>query len=197
MLDSSKRIAEIFNDSVQTISSSAKQLSPAIASASKLMFDAIVAGHKILVCGNGGSASDALHFSAELQNRFETERLSLPGIALTADTATITAIANDYDFDQIFAKQINAIGQPGDVLLAISTSGNSKNVLQAVEAAHERELSCVTLNGRNGGILSSILSSVDVDICVQSDSTARIQEVHGIIIHCFCDLIDRHLLGNG
>ena len=161
------------------------------------MFDAIIAGHKILACGNGGSASDALHFSAELQNRFEAERLPLPGLALTADAATITAIANDYNYDQVFAKQIKAIGQPGDVLLAITTSGNSDNILRAVEAAHERELICVALNGKDGGNLSPLLGPNDINICVQSHSTARIQEVHGIIIHCFCDLIDRHLLGNG
>lgn len=197
MLNSAERISEIFNESIQTISAAIEPLSPAIANASKQMFDAIVAGQKILACGNGGSATDALHFSAELQNRFETERLPLPGIALTADAATITAIANDYDFDQVFAKQVQAIGQPGDILLAITTSGNSGNILKAIEAAHERELFCITLNGKNGGTLTSLLNPIDINICVPSHSTARIQEVHGIIVHCFCDLIDRHLLGNG
>ena len=150
---------------------------------------------KILVCGNGGSAADAQHFSAELLNRFERERPGLPAISLTTDTSTLTSIANDYHFDDIFAKQVRALGKSGDVLLGITTSGNSPNVIRAVKAAHEREMTCVALNGRSGGKLTGDLRETDVNLCVAGASTARIQEVHGIIIHCLCDLIDFQLLG--
>jgi D-sedoheptulose 7-phosphate isomerase len=150
---------------------------------------------KIVACGNGGSAADAQHFASEMLNRFELERPGLPGLALTTDTSTLTSIANDYDYSEVFSKQILALGQPGDVLLVITTSGNSPNVIRAVEAAKERHMLCVALNGRDGGRLAEYLTNEDVNIVVTGPSTARIQEVHGIIIHCFCDLIDRQLLG--
>ena len=147
-------------------------------------------------CGNGGSAGDAQHFSSELLNRFERERPSLPAIALTTDTSTITSIANDYSYNEIFSKQIRALGQPGDVLLAISTSGNSANIIQAIQAAHDREMIVVALTGRDGGGMASLLLPEDVEIRVPANVTARIQEVHLLAIHCLCDLIDSQLFGS-
>ena len=148
---------------------------------------------KILCCGNGGSAGDAQHFSAELLNRFERERPGLPALALTADSSTITAIANDYSYEEIFSKQVSALGQAGDVLLAISTSGNSANVIQAIKAGQDREMLVVALTGKDGGEVAPSLSDQDVEIRVSSDSTARIQEVHLVVIHCLCDFIDTQL----
>ena len=188
------RVRGIFADSVKTISEAAAALTPAIGAAAQQMLRALRAGRKILACGNGGSAADAQHFSAEMLNRFERERAPLPAIALTTDTSTLTAIANDYHFDEVFAKQIRALGQAGDVLVGISTSGNSPNVLRAVQAAHERDMIVVALSGRDGGKLSGLLRGDDVEICVHAQSTARIQEVHGIVIHCLCDLIDYQTL---
>jgi D-sedoheptulose 7-phosphate isomerase len=150
---------------------------------------------KILSCGNGGSAGDAQHFSAEMLNRFEMERPGLPALALSTDTSTLTSIANDYSFEQVFSKQVRALGQPGDVLLAISTSGNSPNVVEAVSAAHERSMFVVALSGRDGGRVAPLLAADDIEIRVPAESTARIQEVHLLAIHCICDLIDRELLG--
>ena len=150
---------------------------------------------KILSCGNGGSAADAQHFSAELINRFEKERPGLPAFALTTDSSTLTAIANDYDYNQIFSKQITALGQPGDVLLAISTSGYSGNVLEAVKASHEREMSIVALTGKDGGSIEGLLKEQDIDIRIPSNRSARFQEVHLLVIHCLCDFIDTQLFG--
>jgi D-sedoheptulose 7-phosphate isomerase len=159
------------------------------------MFTALSNGNKILACGNGGSAADCQHFAAELVGRFERERLSLPAIALTTDTSIITAIGNDYSFNDIFAKQVQAFGQSGDVLLALSTSGNSANVVAAVDAALEREMRVVALTGKGGGIMARKLTEADVHICVPHDRTARIQEVHLLTIHCLCDGIDVALFG--
>lgn len=189
------RIKGHFQDSMLSMREAMDALTPQIAVAAQRMAQALLADHKILACGNGGSAADAQHFSAELLNRFERERPGLPGIALTTDTSTLTAIANDYHFHEVFSKQVRAIGQQGDVLLAITTSGNSPNVLRAVEAAHERGIVCVGLTGRDGGQMANLLANSDVHICVPNNSTARIQEVHGIVIHCLCDLIDYQLLG--
>ncbi|MBI3899167.1 MAG: phosphoheptose isomerase [Gammaproteobacteria bacterium] len=189
------RVKHHFQESVMTLRDSMEPLAPLIATAAEHMGQALLSDRKILACGNGGSAADAQHFSAELLNRFERERPGLPGIALTTDASTLTSIANDYNFESIFAKQVRALGQPGDVLLGITTSGNSPNVLRAVEAAHERGMVVVALNGRQGGELSSLLDDDDVNICVVGPSTARIQEVHGLVIHCLCDLIDHQLLG--
>ena len=191
------RVKNNFQESILTTRSCMEELAPIIAHAASHMIQALLTDRKILVCGNGGSAADAQHFSAELLNRFERERPGLPAISLTTDTSTITAIGNDYHFDDIFAKQVRALGQSGDVLLGITTSGNSRNVLRAVEAAHERGIVCVALNGREGGEMTAILTGQDVNICVPGSSTARIQEVHGIVIHCLCDLIDYQLLGQG
>jgi D-sedoheptulose 7-phosphate isomerase len=149
---------------------------------------------KVLACGNGGSAADAQHFSSELLNRFELERPGLPALALTTDTSTLTSIANDYAFADVFAKQVRALGQPADVLLAISTSGNSENVVRAIQAAHERGLRIVALTGRDGGAMAPLLVSGDIEIRVAAERTCRIQEVHLLIIHCLCDLIDAELL---
>lgn len=191
------RVKNNFQESILTTRNCMETLAPFIAQAATRMIQALLTDRKILVCGNGGSAADAQHFSAELLNRFERERPGLPAISLTTDTSTLTAIANDYHFDDIFAKQVRALGQSGDVLLGITTSGNSRNVIRAVEAAHERDMICVALNGREGGEMSTVLTGNDVNICVPGSSTARIQEVHGIVIHCLCDLIDYQLLGQG
>jgi D-sedoheptulose 7-phosphate isomerase len=189
------RVKNNFQESLLTTRNCMESLAPFITTAAAHMIQALLSDRKILVCGNGGSAADAQHFSAELLNRFERERPGLPCISLTTDTSTLTSIANDYNFDDVFAKQVRALGQAGDVLLGITTSGNSRNVIRAVEAAHERGVVCVALNGREGGEMSAVLGGNDVNICVPGPSTARIQEVHGLVIHCLCDLIDYQLLG--
>lgn len=195
-MDMQHRIKQLFTDSIETKTRSMDVLGPSIEQASQLMVSALLSERKILSCGNGGSAGDAQHFSSELLNRFERERPSLPAIALTTDSSTITSIANDYSYDEIFSKQIRALGQAGDVLLAISTSGNSANVLQAIQAAHDRDMQVVALTGRDGGGMASLLLPEDVEIRVPARSTARIQEVHLLAIHCLCDLIDRQLFGS-
>ncbi|MCI0400015.1 MAG: phosphoheptose isomerase [Gammaproteobacteria bacterium] len=194
-MDGLERVKEIFNESIEVKSQSIESLAPRIAAAAELMASCLLDEHKILSCGNGGSAADAQHFSAEMLNRFEMERPGLPAIALTTDSSTVTSIANDYQFADIFAKQIRALGQPGDVLLAISTSGESPNITHAIEAGHDREMHIVALTGRDGGQVAELLVEGDIEIRVPSWSTARIQEVHIMAIHCLCDLIDRQLLG--
>ena len=171
-------------------------LATPIREAAEMIVQSLLGGGKVLACGNGGSAGDAQHFSSEMLNRFERERPGLPAIALTTDSSTLTSISNDYAFAEVFAKQIGALGHPGDVLLAISTSGNSPNVVRAVEAAEEQQMKVVALTGRGGGRLGEMLREADVEIRVDSDSTARIQEVHLLVIHCLCDLIDTQLLGD-
>ena len=195
-MDMQHRIRQLFTDSIETKTRAMEVLCPSIEQASQLMVNALLSEGKILSCGNGGSAGDAQHFSSELLNRFERERPSLPAIALTTDSSTITSIANDYSYQEVFSKQIRALGQPGDVLLAISTSGNSGNVIQAIQAAHDREMQVVALTGRDGGAMASLLLPEDVEIRVPARSTARIQEVHLLAIHCLCDLIDRQLFGS-
>ncbi|MDH3767995.1 MAG: phosphoheptose isomerase, partial [Gammaproteobacteria bacterium] len=150
---------------------------------------------KILSCGNGGSAADAQHFSSELLNRFDRDRRGLAAIALTTDSSTLTSVANDYSYNDVFAKQVAALGRPGDMLLAISTSGNSANVNQAVATAHERQMKVVALSGRDGGEMAACLASDDIEIRVPAEITARIQEVHLLSIHCLCELIDQQLIG--
>lgn len=191
------RVKNTFQESILTTRQCMDELAPFIATGAAHMIQALLSDRKILACGNGGSAADCQHFSAELLNRFERERPGLPAISLTTDSSTLTAIGNDYHFDDVFSKQLRALGQAGDVLLGITTSGNSRNVIRAIEAAHERGIACVILNGRKGGEITSILTGNDVNICVPATSTARIQEVHGIVIHCLCDLIDYQLLGQG
>lgn len=189
------RIIGHFGASIETKALAAEQLPPYIERAAQIMVNTLLSGGKILSCGNGGSAGDAQHFSSELLNRFERERPSLPAIALTTDSSTMTSIANDYSYNEVFSKQIRALGNPGDVLLAISTSGNSGNVVQAIQAAHEREMTVVALSGKNGGHMASLLTADDVEIRVPSTVTARIQEIHLLAIHCLCDLIDCSLFG--
>ena len=189
------RISKQFNDSAQIKLAAMETLAAPIAQAVETMVSSLLGNCKIMACGNGGSAADAQHFAAELLNRFEMERPPLAAMALTTDTSTLTSIANDYAFDQVFAKQVRALGQPNDVLLAISTSGNSPNVVEAVHAAHEREMRVVALTGRNGGAIGPLLKHSDVHICVPSDRTSRIQEVHLLVLHCLCDGIDCMLLG--
>ena len=195
-MDLVARIAQQFNDSAQTKLAALEFMADPIAAAIDAMTHSLMANGKILACGNGGSAADAQHFAAELLNRFELERPPLAALALTTDSSTLTSIANDYDYTQVFSKQVRALGQPGDVLLAISTSGNSANVIQAIQAAHDREMLVVALTGRDGGGMASLLLPEDVEIRVPSKVTARIQEVHLLAIHCLCDLIDRQLFGS-
>jgi D-sedoheptulose 7-phosphate isomerase len=189
-----ERVLDHFRESIAVKQASA-ELAPLIASAARLMTHALLADGKIMSCGNGGSAADAQHFSSELLNRFELERPGLPAIALTTDSSTLTSISNDYEFNEIFAKQVRALGHPDDVLLAISTSGNSENVLRAIHAAHERGMKIVALTGRDGGKIVEALHADDVELRVPAQRTCRIQEVHGLVIHCLCDLIDAELLG--
>jgi D-sedoheptulose 7-phosphate isomerase len=193
--DLTGRIKRIFNESVETKLQVVETLAPVIAQASELISSCILKDCKILVCGNGGSAADAQHFSSELLNHFEIERPGLPAIALTTDSSTITSIANDSQFADIFSKQIRALGQPGDILVAISTSGNSMNIINAIKAAHDRDMTIIALTGRDGGESATILTERDIEIRVAAHSTARIQEVHILIIHCICDIIDYQLLG--
>lgn len=195
MMDLVARISQQFHDSARTKTESVEALSGPIAQAVGLMVTCLMNNGKIMACGNGGSAADSQHFAAELLNRFEKERPGLAALALTTDTSTLTSIANDYAYEQVFAKQVRALGQANDVLLAISTSGNSPNVLEAVGAAHERDMRVVALTGRGGGRMADSLLPGDVHLCVPAERTARVQEVHLLTIHCLCDGIDCMLLG--
>ncbi|MBX3619514.1 MAG: phosphoheptose isomerase [Rhizobacter sp.] len=190
-----QRIQQQFFDSADLKYAAAEILSRPIADAVSAVVGCITAGGKVLACGNGGSASDAQHFAAEFIGRFERERPGLAAIALTTDTSILTAVGNDYSFTDIFSKQVQALGAPGDVLLAISTSGNSANVLAAVEAAHAKEMTVIALTGRGGGKMNELLTETDVHICVPHERTARIQEVHILALHCLCDAVDLQLLG--
>ena len=194
-MDLISRISENFSESAHLKLQSMDALAGPIAAAAEHMVQCLKHDGKILACGNGGSAADAQHFSAELLNRFEMERPGLAAVALTTDSSTLTSIANDYDFDQVFSKQVRALGHADDVLLAISTSGNSRNVIAAIQAAHESQMGVVALTGRNGGNMGEILLPSDIHICVPATSTARIQEVHLLVLHCLCDAIDCLLLG--
>jgi D-sedoheptulose 7-phosphate isomerase len=188
-------IGQLFDASIQTKQAARDALLEPIARAVGVLTTALQGGHKILSCGNGGSAADAQHFAAELVCRFERERPGLAAVALTTDSSALTAISNDYHYDEIFAKQIAALGQAGDVLLAISTSGNSGNVTRAIEVAHDKAMRVVALTGRDGGRMAGLLQDGDVEIRVPADSTARIQEVHLLSIHCLCHQIDAVLFG--
>jgi len=190
------RIRQHFEDSAELKRVAAGQLTGPIAKAVDLLTTALASDRKLLICGNGGSAADSQHMAAELVGRFERERPELAAIALSTDTSALTALANDYGFEQVFARQVRALGREGDALVAISTSGNSANVLAAVLAAHERDLAVVALTGRGGGRIGAALRAGDIHLCVPHDRTARIQEVHLLIIHCLCDGIDASLLGD-
>ncbi len=193
-MDAHDRVTQLFYDSIRTKQEAVDAIAPAVVRAGDAMAQALQAGHKILTCGNGGSAGDAQHFSSELLNRFERDRPGLPAVALTTDTSTLTSVANDYSYEEVFARSIRALGQPGDILLAISTSGGSGNIVRARHAAAERGIRTVALTGRDGGALARSLSADDREIRVPAERTARIQEVHLVVMHCLCDLIDRALL---
>ncbi len=189
------QISQHFRDSAALKLASLDALRAPIAAASHAMAETIRAGNKIMSCGNGGSAADSQHFAAEFLNRLEMERGELAAMSLTTDTSTLTSIANDYSYEEIFSKQVRALGKPGDMLLAISTSGNSKNVLRAIEAAHAKQVRVVALSGRDGGNLNALLKPNDIHICVRNDRTLRVQEVHILVIHCLCDAVDTILFG--
>lgn len=195
-MDMTSRMTSHFDDAIDTFRASARELAQPLAEAVDLLFNALANNARILACGNGGSAADAQHFVAELVGRFERDRLPLAGIALNTDTSILTAVGNDYGFDSIFERQVSALGQPGDILVAISTSGNSPNVVKAIEAAHDREMSVIALTGKGGGLINDILLPTDIHLCVPHDRTMRIQEVHILLLHALCDGIDALLLGD-
>jgi D-sedoheptulose 7-phosphate isomerase len=195
-MDHLPKIRQHFADSAQLKRDSVDALAPAIARAATILTESLLGDGKILACGNGGSAADAQHFAAEMVGRFERERPELPAISLVTDTSILTAVANDYSFEQVFAKQVRALGIAGDVLLALSTSGNSANVIAAIESAHDRDMRVIALTGRGGGRIAGLLGDRDVHLCVPHDRTARIQEVHLLMIHCLCDAVDNALLGD-
>jgi D-sedoheptulose 7-phosphate isomerase len=189
----SARVSAQFAESVQLKLEASRLLAAPIARAADLLARTLKAGGKVLACGNGGSAADAQHFAAELINRFEIERAPLAAVALTTDSSTLTSIANDYAYEQVFSKQVRGLGRRGDALLAISTSGNSRNVIEAMQAAHELGVHIVALTGAGGGKMAALISPEDVNICVPHKRTARIQEVHLLVLHCLCDGIDFQL----
>jgi D-sedoheptulose 7-phosphate isomerase len=192
-----ERIKHNFSESIQTKINTADMLSDILAIACERIVQCLLEGHKIMSCGNGGSACDAMHFSSEMLNRFKHERPGLPAIALTADIATLTSIANDYSYNDIFAKQLKALGHPGDLLLAISTSGNSINVLNAIKAAHDKNINVIALTGGDGGKIPTLLRDDDIEIRIPAHEVARIQETHLLVIHCICDIVDYQLFGHG
>lgn len=195
-MSTQETVKKLFDASIATKQASRDVLIEPITRASEIMCAALKHGKKILCCGNGGSAADAQHFSAELLNRFDKDRPSLPAIALTTDSSTLTSIANDYHYDQIFAKQISSLGQPGDILLAISTSGNSPNIVTAIDIAHQRGMLVIALTGRDGGKMAGALTNTDAEIRVPDNVTARIQEVHILVLHILCAQIDAVLYGH-
>ena len=194
-MDFVQRVRDNFAESIRIKTDAVQHLAHDIARAAELMTACLLNGNKLLSCGNGGSAADAQHFAAEMINRFELERPGLPAIALTTDPSVLTSIANDYQYADIFSRQLRALGQAGDILLAISTSGQSHNVIHAIDAAHDRGMRIIALTGRDGGQVAEALRKADLELRVPADSTARIQEVHLMIIHSFCDLIDHKLVG--
>lgn len=193
-MDLVQRVHEHFIESIETKQKALEVLTEPTARAAQLMFDSLLADGKILACGNGGSAADAQHFAAEMTGRFEKERMELAAIALTTDTSALTAIGNDYGFEQVFSKQVRALGRAGDVLIGISTSGNSGNIIEAIMAAHERDMKVIAFTGRDGGKIAKMLKDDDVLLNVPYSRTARIQEVHILLIHALCDCIDTMLL---
>lgn len=193
-MSKTKLIREHFQASADSVLQN-QHLDKQIVAAAEIIYQSFLNNGKLLICGNGGSAADAQHLSSELLNRYKRERRELPGITLTTDGSTITSIGNDYDFNEIFAKQVRALAQANDVLLAITTSGNSENIIQAVQAAHGKtSVRCIILNGKGGGKLNQVLNDQDINIIVEGTVTARIQEVHGLIIHCLCELLDQYIL---
>jgi D-sedoheptulose 7-phosphate isomerase len=192
-MSADKLSIEHFQASAQSILDN-QHLAADITAAAEAIMACFNNGGKLMICGNGGSAADAQHLSSELLNRYRRERRELPGIALTTDASTLTSIGNDYHFSEVFSKQVSALGQAGDLLMVITTSGNSDNLIKAVQVAHDKSVRCIALNGKGGGKLNAVLNSDDLSIIVKGDVTARIQEVHGLIIHCICELIDTFIL---
>ena len=194
-MDYQERVKQHFTASIETKMQAMEILTPCITTAADTIVQALLTENKILCCGNGSSASVAQILSTKLLNRFERERPSLPAIAITTDTATLTAIASDNSYQEIFSKQVRALGQSGDILLTISTNGNADNILAAIKAAHDREITVIALTGEDSGEISAILSPRDIEVSVPSNSTPRVQEIHLLVIHCLCDLIDTQLFG--
>lgn len=194
-MNAEQRITGFFEASIAAKQATLDAMLPALLEAGQTMVNALSEGNKVLSCGNGGSSGDAQHFSSELINRFERDRAALPAVALTTESSTVTAIGNDYGYEHVFSRSVEALGQPGDVLLAISTSGNSANVVRAMEAAQARAMPIVAFTGRDGGEMAAKLASQDVELRAVSDRTARVQEVHLLFIHCLCDFIDEALFG--
>jgi D-sedoheptulose 7-phosphate isomerase len=194
-VDLNARITQHFEESARLKMDAVRTLADPLKQAAERMVQCLMNEGKIMACGNGGSAADAQHFAAELLNRFEMDRPGLAAFALTTDSSTLTSIANDFDFEQVFSKQVRALGQPNDLLLAISTSGNSRNVIEAIQAAHDRQVGVIALTGKNGGMIGELLGPGDIHLCVPHANTARIQEVHILCLHCLCDAIDCLLLG--
>lgn len=194
-MDHAAHLRRHFDEGIELRRRMAETLPREIARAGEALAAALKAGGKALACGNGGSAADSQHFAAELVGRFERERPGLPGIALTVDTSALTAIANDYDFDSVFSKQVLALGQPGDVLLGISTSGNSKNVIKAITAAHSKDMTVIALTGRDGGAIGGMLRPQDFHLNVAHPRTMRVQEIHLLVVHCLCEVVDNVLFG--
>lgn len=194
-MQSTEQLQQHFEQHLQAVRDSAEVLSEPLERAGMLLTQTIAENHKVLACGNGGSASDAQHFIAELVGRFERERFALPGIALTTDTSILTAVSNDYGYDDVFARQVSALGQEGDLLVAISTSGNSTNVIRAIQVAQDRGMPVIALSGKGGGDFNQILQPEDIHLCVPHDRTMRIQEIHIMLLHMLCDSLDHALLG--
>lgn len=192
-----ERVKHNFSESIQTKINAADAILPMVSAACDIILQCLLDGNKVMSCGNGGSACEALHFSSEMLNRYKHERPSLPAISLNADMATLSSIANDYHFNEVFAKQIRALGQPNDILLALSTSGNSTNILHAIKAAHDRNVRVIALTGHDGGKIAGLLQENDIEVRVPAYDTARIQETHLLIIHCICDMVDFQLFGHG
>ncbi len=195
MINYDEKVREVFSQSVESIINSCEELYSDISRASQLISNQLVEGNRVYACGNGGGASDAQYFSSRFLSRFERERPSLPAICLSADATTLTSIANDQNFNDIYAKQIRALAQAGDVLVVISTSGNSSNLIQAVQSAHEKQMFVIVLSGNDGGDLGRILSADDIELRVPYESSARIKEVNLITLHCMCELVDKNLFG--
>jgi D-sedoheptulose 7-phosphate isomerase len=196
MMSTQERIERHFFAHLETAQESLTMLADLIAVAATRLVHCLLGDGKILCCGNGGSAAQAQHFSSEMLNRFERERPGLPALALTTDTSTLTSVANDYHFDEVFARQVRALGHEGDILMVYTTSGNSPNILSAVVAAHDRDMTVIALTGQDGGAVAPLLRESDVEIRVATSNTARIQEMHLLITHCLCDLVDHHLFGD-
>ena len=194
-MDLTAHLRQHFDEGIELRRMMAETMPAAIARAGTALAEALKAGRKALACGNGGSAADSQHFAAEIVGRFERERPGMPAIALTVDTSAITAIANDYDWNSVFAKQVSALGQPGDVLLGISTSGNSKNVIEAIRAAHEKNMVVIALTGRDGGAMAKMLRPTDHHLNVAHPRTMRVQEIHLLAIHCLCEVVDNVIFG--